>query len=294
MTTTIFRLIRIMSTTSFFSLVLATCFGMLLTAKTATAQYYYRDVVNLQQTASQFQKIKKENVKKVTIKSYEGDKEITDGIECSQRISFNPDKIITLTKAPLTGASYLTSYFNTQGLLEKTTDSSAMNISETVYTYDATKKITAITSSSKGDGISNIEVHQWKYNATGKPTGMLRIRNGLDTTLVSFVFDEKGNIAEEHVDHKYIPLPTVYYYYDEANRLTDVVRYNNKVKKMLPDYIFEYENGNIAIATIVPEGSNDYQKWYYKYDDEGLKIAEFCYNKKNELRGRIEYEYTTN
>jgi hypothetical protein len=43
--------------------------------------------------------------------------------------------------------------------------------------------------------------------------------------------------------------------------------------------------------TVVPEGSDDYQKWYYTYDDNGLKQAEFCYNKKNQLLGKIEYSY---
>jgi hypothetical protein len=42
---------------------------------------------------------------------------------------------------------------------------------------------------------------------------------------------------------------------------------------------------------VVPEGSNDYQKWLYEYDDKGLKTKESCFNKKKELMGRIEYSY---
>ena len=84
----------------------------------------------------------------------------------------------------------------------------------------------------------------------------------------------------------------MFYYYDDKNRLTDIVRFNEKLKQLLPDYIFEYEdNGELSTMTVIPEGSSDYQKWYYKYDDSGLRLAEFCYNKKTELLGKIEYDY---
>jgi hypothetical protein len=72
------------------------------------------------------------------------------------------------------------------------------------------------------------------------------------------------------------------------------VRFNAKAQRLLPDYIFEYEeNGDLSTMMVVPEGSSDYQKWYYKYDEGGLKLIDFCYNKRNELQGKIEYQYTT-
>ena len=45
-------------------------------------------------------------------------------------------------------------------------------------------------------------------------------------------------------------------------------RYHEKAKRLLPDYMFEYEeNGELSTMTVVPEGSSDYQKYYYKYDE---------------------------
>ncbi len=41
----------------------------------------------------------------------------------------------------------------------------------------------------------------------------------------------------------------------------------------------------------VPEGSDDYQKWNYTYNDDGLKIKETGYNKRKQLLGTIEYSY---
>jgi hypothetical protein len=117
--------------------------------------------------------------------------------------------------------------------------------------------------------------------------------NGTDTTIVRFVTDEKGNIAEEHSVRNKTELPTVYYYYDEGNRLTDIVRYNPKAQRLLPDYIFEYDGGGRpASMLIVPEqGVSEYQKWIYEYNEKGLKIKESCFNRRKEFLGSIGYEY---
>jgi hypothetical protein len=117
--------------------------------------------------------------------------------------------------------------------------------------------------------------------------------NGIDTTFVRFVRDEKGNIAEEHVTRNKASLPTVYYYYDADRRLTDIVRYNPRAQKLLPDYIFDYDDaGRLASMLIVPEQNNpEYQKWIYEYNDKGLKTKDSCFNKKKELMGTVEYAY---
>ena len=105
--------------------------------------------------------------------------------------------------------------------------------------------------------------------------------------------DEKGNIIEEHSVRNKKTLPTYYYYYDDKNRLTDIVRYNAQARRLLPDYIFEYDDeGRVSTVVIVPEDSSNYEKWFYSYYDNGLKGQEACYNKKQELQGRIEYKYS--
>jgi uncharacterized protein RhaS with RHS repeats len=148
------------------------------------------------------------------------------------------------------------------------------------------------TSIETDNHLKETEQHLWQYDAQGRPSGMLKIKNGSDTTFVRFTTDEKGNIAEEHSSRKNIQLPTVYYYYDAAHHLTDIVRYNLKAQKLLPDYIFEYDENNRLISMlIVPEGTSDYMKWLYGYNDKGLKIKEACFSKQKQLLGRIEYQY---
>ena len=86
---------------------------------------------------------------------------------------------------------------------------------------------------------------------------MLKIMNGTDTTYVRFIPDEKGNIGEEHATRNGEALPIVYYYYDDNNRLTDIVRYNMKAQRLLPDNIFEYrEDGKMTSLLAVQEGGS--------------------------------------
>jgi len=89
-----------------------------------------------------------------------------------------------------------------------------------------------------------------------------------------------------------IALPSYYYYYDEKNRLTDVVSYNVRAKRLLPLYIFEYNDDNqLASMLVVPEGSDDYQKWIYEYNERNQKVKETCINKRKQIVGRVEYQY---
>lgn len=253
------------------------------------AQYYFKDILSLKQTNRHFQVLKKQKIAKVSIRSVAGTQTEEAEGENWQKISYQPDRMLTYTKAIATGESFFYSFFN-NGLLTTTTDSTIMSVSETMYAYNAQNLVVNITTQSRGDGISSKEVHVWTYDSNGKPAKMLRIRNNTDTTFIHFILDESGNVVEEHAVLKQQPLPVIYYYYDEINRLTDIVRYNVRVKKLLPEYIFEYEDEKVSSATIIPEGSNDYQKWYYSYNDD-FKIAEFCYDKKNTLLGKVTYQY---
>jgi hypothetical protein len=140
--------------------------------------------------------------------------------------------------------------------------------------------------------VSEEEQHVWTYSTKGFPEKMWKIKNKTDTTHVSFVIDEKGNVIEEHSNRRGRTLPTYYYYYDDKKRLTDIVRYNERAKRLLPDYVFEYDEENrISSVIIVPESGSDYEKWFYSYYENGLKGQEACYNKRQELQGRIEYQY---
>lgn len=266
-----------------------------VTSFSAICQYYYKDLVTTKQINENFKIFKANKINHVALKSFQGNVAVTEGFVCEQKVNLARNQIMTYTKTADLGESFFTAYYNAAGMLVKTTDSSQEAVSTSLYEYDADNRLTSLSHATRAidSSSSTFELHAWRYLASGKPQQMLRIKNGIDSTVVNFILDEKGNVAEEQAVHKKVAAAKIYYYYDEKNRLTDVVRYNVKAKRLLPDYIFEYEdNGDLSTMTIVPEGSSDYQKWYYKYDDTGLKLIDFCYNKKQELLGKIEYNYT--
>ncbi|MEJ7766174.1 MAG: hypothetical protein WKF89_00075 [Chitinophagaceae bacterium] len=270
---------------------------MLLTATSLTAlcQYYYKDLETTKQINDTYKIYKTNKINLVTLKSFQGKIPVTEGFLCEQKVNLSRNQVFTYTKTSDLGESFFTAYYNALGLLTRTTDSSQEAVSTSIYTYDTRQLLANLTHTTRaGDNSSSTsELHTWQYNTNGKPLTMTRIKNGTDSTLVAFTLDEKGNVIEEQATHKNRVSGKYYYYFDEKNRMTDVVRFNAKANRLLPDYMFEYEESDqLSAMTIVPEGSSDYQKWYYTYDDAGLKLVEFCYNKKTELLGKVEYNYT--
>jgi hypothetical protein len=77
-----------------------------------------------------------------------------------------------------------------------------------------------------------------------------------------------------------------------VHKLTDIVRYNAKAQRLLPDFLFEYDNnGTLVKFTQIPQGSADYLVWQYEYLPNGLKQKELCFNKQKEPVGTIVYSY---
>ena len=259
----------------------------------ASAQFYYKDQIVTRQSMQQLQQFKTAKVKGIKLTSYESNGAVTEDFTGEQAVNNNFTVVTTFTKSKLSDSSELTTYYNAAGQLMKTVDTTDGYKSTTDYSYDANNRLVRITNSSASTGQSTEqEQHIWTYSAKGLPEKMYKIKNRNDTTHVTFLTDEKGNVIEEHSVRKGTALPTYYYYYDEKNRLTDIVRYNPRARRLLPDYVFEYdEDGRIASVIIVPETGSDYEKWFYSYYENGLKGQEACYNKRQELQGRIEYQY---
>jgi len=268
---------------------------LLIIAQPAFAQYYYQDIIATQQVTEKWKTYKDNKVKSVNISSFENDNKPTDGFLCRQNVKNDYSEISTYTKSELARESTFTTYYNVNGQPKKTYDTSKAYQSLTEYEFDAFGNISSITNSSLEtvNNIKNTEQHVWEFNADGKPAGMIKIKNGNDSTYIRFIFDEKGNVAEEHAVHNKSEAPVFYYYYDDNKRLTDIVRYNVKARKLLPDYIFTYDaNGQLSSMLFVQEGSTDYNKWIYEYNEKGLRTKETCFSKQKELLGKIEYEYT--
>jgi len=254
------------------------------------AQFYYKDVITIQQTNAQWNALKTNRIRAVKVQSYEANNQPTEGLTVQQRVSDN--QLVTSTQSLANGSSELTSTYNSAGRITETIDTSEDFHSTTTYNYDANGRISTITNSSRSGEFTTTEVHIWTYDASGKPQQMLRIRNNTDTTYVSFVFDGKDVPVEEHATRKAGKEPDIFYYYDDKNQLTDIVRYSQRARRLLPTHIFSYDaQGRIAAMMLVPEGSNDYQRWYYDYDARGLKVKERAYNKQQQPLGRVEYSY---
>ncbi len=186
----------------------------------------------------------------------------------------------------------LTAFTDANGNVVKTIDSSQTITTTAVYNYNEQGMLQSVISTSSDTTRSNqTEEHRWEYD-NGKIARMLRIKDKNDTAYVSFKTDEKGNIIEEQSVRKGVVSEPVYYYYDSNNRLTDIVRFSSKAKRLLPEYLFEYSPTNQVIQKItVPANSSDYLIWRYQYNDKGLKIREAIFDKRKQLTGKIEYLY---
>jgi YD repeat-containing protein len=260
----------------------------------ACAQYYYKDIIASRQAEEKQQLYRSNKVRSVALSSTDARDEPEDGFVCEQHVENNFLTIITQSKSKFTPESYQTAAYDERGLLIRSVDTSRSYSTTSEYRHDEAGRLTRIinTSLQTDNQLQEVEEHQWIYDQQGRPTGMIKIKNAKDTTLFHFVIDEKGNVVEERAVHQRTPVPTVYYYYNARNQLTDIVRFNEAAKRLLPDYIFAYdEQGILESMIVVPQGSTDYQKWVYRYNEKGLKTQEICFSRKSELLGKISYHY---
>lgn len=256
------------------------------------AQFYYKDIISNSQLVADMKAYKENKVKSININSYENDGSPSDGFFCQKKISRDYSNTELFTRSNISAASMLTATFNNKGLLQQTRDSSVISVTTNRYRYDDKDRIVSIMSTihSQDDDFRNqiTEEHLYQYEANGAPEKMIRIKNFSDSTNILFATDEHNMVTIEK-DTK--SGTKYYYYYDAKQRLTDVVQENDFKKGVTPEYKFDYNSqGNLAQMMTIEEGGNDYFIWKYNYDN-GLRIAEKCYNKQRRLMGSIEYEY---
>ena len=259
----------------------------------ANSQYYYKDLVAAADITRLMKTYTANNIKKITAKGItpEGGassefSEVGEINGTTLRVTTNNNKAIATLKYS----------FNDRGQLTSSVDS-AINVKSTsIYTYDANGKIISISNSatdadSSGD-FSQTEVHQYIYK-DGKLDKMWRIINKSDSLEVRFVTDENGNVIEERNFRRGVLADPVYYYYDDRNRLTDIVRFNYKANRLLPDFLFEYDDNDRVIQKITTTSGNNlgYLTWRYLFDEKGLKTKEALFNKDKQLQGRIDFSY---
>lgn len=261
----------------------------------AIGQYYYKDLVAHRNALDLYQGLRKNKVDRVSLTSFEGNGEKTEDFSCEQDMNNGYSQLKTVTKVPISGSSVSINYYNVStGLIFRSVDSSATAVSVYDYVYDTAGRVAELrnTSGATGEKERVTESHFWSYDAHGKPVSMLRVKDRTDTTLVSFKLDAQGNPIEETSLYKGVEKEKVYYYYDDKNRLTDVVRYNDRLKKLVPDYYFDYDDqGRLVEMVTVQGGGSDRLNWRYEYDERGLKVRERCFDRGKTLLGKIEYQY---
>ena len=271
-------------------------FALLTSGFYAKSQYFYKDIVQTLQNRDNWKLLMEQKVREVNIFSIDANNEMTPGFVCTQKIASDFSYISTFTKSANTAESTLTTFYGTDGKLIKTEDTSDTYKSITLYDYNEKGAISSLLNNSvqTDNQVGATEKHVWIYE-NGKIQRMLKIKGETDTTIVNLVKDKVGNIIEEKSVRGGQALPSFYYYYDSAGRLTDIVRYSPKAQRMLPDYVFEYDEDDRLISMIiVTAGSKDYQKWNYTYNASGLKDSETCFDKKKQLIVKINYKYNLN
>ena len=218
-----------------------------------------------------------------------------------QEITENGKTLKISRNTALTHSSFY-NRFDAQNRLISIIDTSLGIQNTTSYEYDAGGRIIAIQNTVKDPAtdINMVELHRWIYNKDGRVEKMWRTINGADSLEIRFIADENGNPGEERTFRSGYETDMLYYYFDEKNRITDIVRYNKRVKKLLPDVIISYDDADRVIQRITSTPGDNlrattwmgYIIWRYIYNDRGLKTKEALFDNEQQLTGKIEYSYT--
>lgn len=267
----------------------------------AYSQYYYNDIIGAKAFGDRMKDYVTNKVRTITAAGFDKEGAKTSDFNEWQEIipiaigtTSHILKITTRNGQTVTRQSY---QFDPQFRLTTLIDSSGEIKSVTSYQYNNSGNIISIrtaTQDADSSEFSESEEHLWIYNSNGKPEKMWRILNGKDSSEYRLTIDEKGNPADEQQYRRGTGINPVYYYYTDNNQLSDIVRYNARAKRLLPDFMFEYdENGRmIQKITTLSSMKSDYLIWRFAYNEKGLKTKEALFTKDKTLTGRIEYQYT--
>src|SRR3978361_307205 len=77
-----------------------------LLAFPAMSQYYYKDLITVQQTNKTYQGYKSNKVSKVTLNSFEGNAPITEGFICEQTVNTTRNEVTHYTNTADVGETF--------------------------------------------------------------------------------------------------------------------------------------------------------------------------------------------
>ncbi|WP_291911425.1 hypothetical protein [Chitinophaga sp. CB10] len=272
---------------------LAILTGLLGIAFTARSQYYYQDIVNTQRTIATMAVLKEQQVAAQMVQTFDPGMQPDRDFKCIRLVSPTGHQLRAVTNSSATGYEVLVSTFSSKGLLTKTVDSTAASVTITQYRYDEGGRLLLVSSSSQATNskLKFEETRSYVYDTAGRLQRMVRRKSATnDSLVVAFRTDSAGHVIEEQPAMG----KRTYYNYDANGQLTDIYSYNAVRKRMLPDYMFEYEGRLLKKMTAVNVASSAYTIWEYSYLPSGLPDRESCYGKGKELLGMVKYNYDFN
>jgi hypothetical protein len=256
------------------------------------AQYYFNDLMANIQTHRQYKLLRALKVKKITASVQESANSNPETL-LTEEVSTDGKRIIMYTSLQNGKTSRTTTLYE-MGKLKKSESNNKGVESTTLYSYNEAGLPTLIQSTTKDTFLSSLtgEAHQYFYKQDGSPDYAYIIRNQSDTVRVNFTTDNQKSVLEETWTRRNKEIEKYYYYYNDKQQLTDIVRFNSKSNKLLPDFVYTYnEAGNVIQMIQVPRTGNNYITWKYIYNEKGLKITENCFNKEKQLLGTVGYSY---
>ncbi len=274
---------------------------LLISSLSLHAQYYYDDLVGTRETSRLMQTYREQKVRMVTATGYDSKGVKATDFSEVQEIKEN-GRLLRQSAIRNFTKTVTLSRFDEQGRVISITDSAADIQSITFYSYDAAGRVSKVENKvlDSANAFNHTETHWWYYNEKGLPVTMWRVisNSGAETKTdsleVRFTTDEEGNTGEERTFRKGVETGYLYYYYDDQHRLLDMVRFNTRLKKLLPDVMFEYDENNRIIQKTTTTSSLHlgYLIWRYIYNEKGLKTKEVLFNSDKQITGRIEFAYT--
>lgn len=190
-------------------------------------------------------------------------------------------------------------YDDQSGKLLSQLETEADRRHETKFNYNSSGQIERIETvyiDSQMD-FKDHEIHVWTFEKNNRPKSMWRIveqfDGSMDSTFIDFTTDNNGKVTEENIYRKGKKTGFYYYYYNDKGQLTDVVKYNEKWKRLLPDIMFEYDPAGNTIQKRQLIGNRDisYLVWRYDFDKNGLMKEEALFNSQKQQTGSIIYSY---
>jgi hypothetical protein len=213
-------------------------------------QFYLNDIIGLKVSQEKYQLMRKNKIKKITANSIEADGSTTKGFLLSQELQTDGKKMVSTIANLSSPLEKITNIYELSKL-KRTIVNRASIETKTEYSYNENGLLNKVMSTTI-DSVQKTpisETHLWQYQANGIPNRMIKLADGMDTVLVEFVADSTGLIIEEYWFKKGKKIESYYYYYSN-NQLTDVVRFNLKANRLIPDYVYEYNQQNQLINMI--------------------------------------------